>query len=40
MAKRASRDMYIIASGDPKKILRRLKNKAIGRMLGKMRIWR
>ena len=50
MAKKASRELYKtartmndlepLASGDPKKILRKGKNKLIGRLLVKLKIWR
>lgn len=39
-AARTVRDIEVLTSGDPKKVVRRCKNKAIGRALSKMRIWR
>ena len=39
-AARMSRDIEVLASGNPKQILRRGKNKILGRLLSKLRIWR
>ena len=33
-------DIEPLASGDPKKILQRGKNKLLGKLLGKLKIWR
>jgi hypothetical protein len=39
-AARTMNDIETIASGNQKKILRRGKNKLLGRMLSKLKIWR
>ena len=38
-AARTVNDLETLATGNPKKILRRGKNKLLGRLLGKLRIW-
>ena len=42
MLSRKVRDAEVIGSGDPKKVARRAKNRAIGKALGRMtrRLWR
>ena len=37
---RVANDVEAITSGDPKRMRRRLKNKLVGRLLGKAGIWR
>lgn len=39
-AARTSNDVETVASANPKRIGRRLKNKVIGRVLGRTGIWR
>lgn len=36
---RMSRDIEVLVSGNPKKILRRGKNKLLGRLVPKLKIW-
>lgn len=39
-AARVANDVETIASGNPRRIARRAKNKAIGRTLGRAGVWR
>jgi muconolactone delta-isomerase len=39
-AARAARDIEAVSSGNPRRIARRAKNKAIGRALGRAGVWR
>jgi hypothetical protein len=39
-AARLSNDVSTLASGNPKRIVRRAKNKAVGRTLGRAGVWR
>jgi len=39
-AARLSGDLGVIFSGKPSRIARRAKNKVVGRVLGRLRIWR
>lgn len=39
-AARIANDVSTVASGDPKRIARRAKNKAVGRALGRAGVWR
>ena len=39
-AARTANDVEAITSGNPKRVERRLKNKLVGRLLGKAGIWR
>ena len=39
-AARTANDVEAITSGNPKRVDRRLRNKLIGRLLGKAGIWR
>ncbi|MGD0954666.1 MAG: hypothetical protein ABR985_20160 [Methanotrichaceae archaeon] len=38
-AARTMNDIETLATGNPKKIMRRGKNKLLGRMLSKLKIW-
>jgi hypothetical protein len=37
---RTSSDVQAVSSGDPAKLTRRVKNRAIGRMLARSSLWR
>lgn len=39
-AARALGDIQAVSSGKPSKVARRAKNKLLGRLLGKFRVWR
>ena len=39
-AARRSNDLETLLTGNPKKVLRRAKNKLLGRLLAKLKIWR
>ena len=39
-AAKTMNDIEPLASGNPKKIMRRGKNQLLGRLLGKLKIWR
>jgi hypothetical protein len=39
-AARLANDVSVLASGDPKRIARRAKNRIIGRALGRAGLWR